>query len=265
MDFLIDQLKVLGLNNREVKVFTALSTFDRANMSKLAARAGLPRTTVDAIVRRLIDQGIISREKVAGHFEYAVQHAELADRLDWIEQRLRPQPPSTNGHPKQERDADPAPLTNDENIVIDGTADEKAIVEREFVQHAGERVRLLFSHHPTGSVDGVDALVRYIGCSITAGTKLEVLLCARTADMLRSGAGVPLPKNPGDVRLNMVPASYCQTTPSVLIFRDTVLFIKQEKDHPLRVAEPTVVASMQHLLDIACETGWSVNLIAWLS
>jgi predicted DNA-binding transcriptional regulator len=90
MNFVIDQLTLLGLNGREVRVFTTLTTFGRMNMTLLAARAGLPRTTVDAVVRRLIRQGLIFSTPVNKHTEYYVELETVTQTLDSLSEKMQP-------------------------------------------------------------------------------------------------------------------------------------------------------------------------------
>ncbi len=81
MEFVIDQLRLLGLNAREIKVFITLSTCGQCTMTRLAHRAGLPHTTVDAVVKRLHQQGLISRTLVGRHFEWSVDPEEVRERM----------------------------------------------------------------------------------------------------------------------------------------------------------------------------------------
>lgn len=218
-------------------------------MTKIASRSQLPRTTVDAIVRRLLKQGLITREKIRGHVEYEMKPEEVADKLDWIEQRLRPQAENA---------------TNDENIVIS----EKYMdaVRKEMKMHEGERVKLMFSHNGDDRKESVSRLISYIGFAVEDKCKFEVLLSTTIADNLRDReVEVTLPRDANAVRLNVVPASYGSTDFDMLIFRDCILLVNPTKKTAELVRHTTVVEMSKHLLGVACETGWSINLTAWLN
>jgi len=257
----MDKLSFLGLNEREIRVFTALSTFGRMKMTKIAARAGVPRTTVDAIVRRLIEQGLVKKEKVRNHFEYAVVLNEVADTLDWIEKRLRT---------KREKGTEPKILEqsrniNDENIVEKDSNIALCSIPNAFNERSGDRTRVLLARRPDDIHDALMRVKEYVTLAAQTNTKLEILACSFVADSVKEQGiqGVSW-DDPNLIRLNIVPASYCRAESDVLIFPDRVIVRDILGAHREEVQEPHTVEAMKHLLDIACEAGWSVNLSSWL-
>jgi len=251
MDFLVDKLRFLGLNEREVKVFTTISAFGRMKMTKIAARSGLPRTTVDAVVRRLVGQGLIHQEEVGKHFEYTVELNRVADTLDWLENRLRPRKGI-------EKDA-----INDENIVIN---DKTCSIESSFQERSGDRTRILIARIPDGLDDALQRIREYVSYAAATGTKLEMLACSHVADAVQKrGVGSSTWNDPNLIRLNVVPAAYCAFHADTIIFPDRVLIRDIYEGTVQGIRGDAVVETMKHLLAIASETGWSVNLSTWVS
>lgn len=254
MAFLLDQLSLLGLNEREVRVFVALATFGRMNMTRVAQRAGLSRTTVDAIVRRLTVQGLVHCTKIGGHLEYSVPLNHLADTLTSVSARLRTDP---SEEPQQDRDEMAVDALPGHTIT---PAQLSSTLDREFERHAGERARILLRGVRGDAGTRAQVVFGVLVRAVQWRVKLEALLCTHTADALRSSA----PHTAADlsqVLLNIVPSSYCATEWDVLVFRDTVLTYNE---HAVRVlTQTTDVEVISHLLTIACETGWSVRLGAW--
>jgi predicted transcriptional regulator len=258
MDFLVDKLRFLGLNEREVRVFTSLSTFGRMKMTKIASRAGVPRTTVDAIIRRLVEQGLVTQERIASHYEYSVDLDKVADTLDWIEKRLRI------------KDQGPGEIISDniidENIVIKDSKTHICTIETAFKERSGDRLRVLLARTPEGLEDALHRLTEYVRRAATTDTRMEILLCSQVADAIRSrGVQDVSWSDPNLIRLNVVPGSYCRTESDIFIFPDRVLLHNIRNDDIQCEWDVNVVEAMKHLLDIACETGWSVNLSAWLN
>ena len=254
MDFLVEKLRFLGLNDREVKVFTTLSTFGRMKMTKIASRSGLPRTTVDAIVRRLLEQGLVLQERIGNHFEYSVDLHKVADTLDWIEQRLRPR--VVGGEKKETR------IISDDNIVRNDTQ----ALEKSFKERAGDRVRILLARTPDDLEDALRRLSEYVGYATTTGTKLEILACAQVADAIQKvGIGKHAWEEPSLIRLNVVPSAYCRWGDDTVVFPDRVLVRSIHTGSVEGIHNRRIVETMKHLLDIANETGWSVDLLTWLN
>ena len=256
MDFLVDRLRFLGLNEREVRVFTALSTFGRMNMTKVAARAGVARTTVDAIIRRLVEQGLVTQSRVENHYEYSVELEKVADTLDWIEQRLRPKDGTKNLD-------NPTSYKNDDKFV---KIDDNCSIQDSFSQRAGDRSRVLLARTPEGLQDALRRLTEYVRHSATTGRKLEILTCSHVADAVKEvGVQGISWDNPNLIRLNVVPSSYCRTESDIVIFPDRALARNIHTNEVKVVRDADVVEAMKHMIDIACETGWSVNLSAWVA
>jgi sugar-specific transcriptional regulator TrmB len=254
MDFLVEKLRFLGLNDREVKVFTTLSTFGRMKMTKIASRSGLPRTTVDAIVRRLLEQGLVLQERIGNHFEYSVDLHKVADTLDWIEQRLRPR---VVGEEKKE-----TRIISDDNFVIT----EIETVEESFKDRAGDRARVLLARTPEDLDDALRRLSEYVGYATTTGTKLEILTCAQVADAVQKiGMENCSWEESNLIRLNVVPSAYCRWGDDTIVFPDRVLVRSIHTGSVESIHNKRVVETMKHLLEIANETGWSVDLLTWLN
>ncbi len=261
MDFVVDQLKFLGLNDREVQVFTAISTFGRMKMTKIASRASLPRTTVDAVVHRLLKQGLISKEKVQGHYEYSVILDEVADKLDWIEKRLRP---SSNQDQEDKKKIEKRNIENDEKNVIIGNV--RNDIFNSMHVHSGDRVRLMLSYGHGELEDIVNRFAMYTELAIKNNLIFEILLCSKVADALHNRKiKIFAPDNVNAIRLNIVPATYCIAQADLLVFRDGVLIVNPEKETTEKIEHKMIVEINKHLIDVACETGWSVNLVAWLN
>jgi hypothetical protein len=238
MDFLVDKLRFLGLNEREVKVFTTISAFGRMKMTKIAARSGLPRTTVDAIEK---------------HYEYSVELNRVADTLDWLENRLRPRN-------TLEKEID---TVNDEKIVINK---DTYSIESSFKERSGDRTRILIARTPDGLDDAHRRINEYVGHAAATGTKLEMLVCSQVADAVQKrGVGTVTWKDPNLIRLNVVPAAYCAFHADTIIFPDRVLIRDIYSGAVQGIRGDAVVETMKHLLSIASETGWSVNVSAWCS
>lgn len=264
MSFLIEKLRFLGLNDREIRVFTAFATFGKMHMSKAASRAGLPRTTVDAIVRRLLEQGLVSKERVGGHYEYFVNSGDVADTLDWIEKRFRPNTGAFfNEYDEQEEVEGSGLKKSDENIVT--VAKNIEILRSLSKQYSGDRVRLLFSKSNEGVTDCAKRLARYLNISLELSLLLEVMIPAHIADALLYESEFPVPTRADAVRLNIVPTLYSTALHDMFVFRDSVFLVTVHTGSVEQVTHPTVVDLSKHLVDMASEVGWSVDLVAWLN
>jgi DNA-binding MarR family transcriptional regulator len=90
MEFVINQLKLLDLNDREIKVFVSLITFGQMNMSDLSRKANLSRSTVQAVVGRLSEQGIVEARQVRKHKEYLVNTRQVTRKLSDLTLNLSP-------------------------------------------------------------------------------------------------------------------------------------------------------------------------------
>ena len=260
MNFVVDQFKFLGLNDREIRVFTAIGTFGKMNMTKIASRSQVPRTTVDAIVRRLLKQGLISKDKVDGHFEYFVQPTLVADKLDLLEQRLRPKNVFEG-----ENNAKITNEINDEKNVI--AHDYIDFLQTKFEQHHGDRVRLMLSHvQREGEKSCIERLQTYVKLAVQERIMFEVLISPHMADDIHGLKELfQSPSTPIDVRLNIVPAFYSILEHDVCMFRDSVVLIHPHKNTTEELVSITHVDVCNHLLTVASEVGWSVDLTTWLN
>lgn len=274
MTFLVDQLRFLGLSDKEVRVFTALSTFGRMNVSKTAKRAGLPRTTVDYILKGLSEQGVVLQERVGGHFEYSVQLEKVADTLDSIERRLRPGcvpgeravgEPYSKGGAKDA--ASPSLNTETNPQLVDGFANHDMlheVAEYEFSSHEGERVIMLTAQ----LVSSQKRMERFEHCLVRARQahiKLEMLTTTEVAANLSEYATEILALLTAyDLRLNFLPRSFCIEQTDVVAFRDVVLIVDHHADVIERIAGMREVALIQHLLHVAREAGWGMDMKMWL-
>ena len=55
-----EELKLLGLNNSEVKVYLTLLELNQALASEIAKKSGIPRASIYDVLRRLEDEGLVS-------------------------------------------------------------------------------------------------------------------------------------------------------------------------------------------------------------
>lgn len=250
MDFLTDQLQLFGLNDREVRVFTALATFGRMNMTAIASRSGLPRTTVDYIVRSLLKQKLVLREKVGGHYEYVVPLVDVAANLDSLEKKLVPGGGSVD---------------STEGPGVHATVGAHAHVREAYGTHKGERVTLLLASLPTER-DRFIALEHYFAYARQNETKLEILTSKDVADDMTVYAKeilallcVP------HIRINILPAAYCLPTVDVTAFRDMVLMIDHTREHVEHISGRLGVEAIKHLLFVARETAWSIDIQLFLA
>jgi DNA-binding Lrp family transcriptional regulator len=259
MEFLVDQFKFLGLNDREIKVFTTLATFGRMNMTKISSRSGLSRTTVDAIVRRLVVQGLVTQERVGGHQEYSVKLKELAERLDWIEKRLHPES-LVKG-------------TDASSVCLPSTGIEQemcghegihTVVAETFVQHARERVVMLLSTMAV-TEERMRRFEHCVGFARHAEVKLEILTTTDVANSLSVYAKEILALlSVYDLKLHFLPPSFCFEHVDVVAFRDTVLLINQRADTVEQATSVHTVLAFNHLLRVAREVGWSMDMKMWV-
>lgn len=274
MTFLVDQLRFLGLSDKEVRVFTALSTFGRMTVSKTAKRAGLPRTTVDYILKGLTEQGVVLKERVGGHVEYSVQLEAVADTLDSIEKRLRPGCAPANAGEQEIliEVARPAsvtpPVQNLPNSqLIEGAPTHEMlheVAEYEFSVHAGERVIMLTAQ----LVSSQKRMERFEHCLVRARQahiKLEMLTTTEVAGHLSEYATDILALLTAyDLRLNFLPPSFCIEQTDVVAFRDVVLIVDHHADVIERITGLREVALIKHLLHVAREAGWGMDMKMWL-
>lgn len=241
MTFVVDQLSLLGLNENEVRVFTALATFGQMNITTIAGRSGLPRTTVDAIVRRLVDQGVVSREKVVKHWEYAVGTSELAEKLDALEKKLL-------GTGSRE------PLgMNDENIVVP-TYQIGQVLEDVQAREAERGTVLL----------GEGAYAREIGLQVSrtgleAGVLLDLVLHREAETLLKENLkGVAGASQGTPTEVTYLPGNLMHDTATMVLLRDVVYIFGGEVFHVERHFR--TVDMFHFLLHAARESGYTIDL-----
>lgn len=268
MEFLVDQLKFLGLSDKEVRVFTALSTFGKMNMTKIAKRAGLARTTVDAIVRRLVEQGLVDQERVGGHQEYSVTAQKVADKLDWIERRFRP---CGNVGGDGVGPVEDAPITSAENLVaeprvaqVDTHEALHEMVERAYVERANERVTMLLSAlvTPEKRMRRFEHCLEYAHAS---NVKLEILTTTDVSrDLSQYATELLALLMAYDLRVNFLPPSFFIEYTDLIAFRDLVIVIDHHTDVAERVEGERAVLVINHLMRVAREAGWGMDMKMWL-
>jgi predicted DNA-binding transcriptional regulator len=259
MGFLFDQMRLLGLNDREVRVFTTLSTLGRMKMSKISSSSGISRTTVDAVVRRLVTQGLISKVRIGGHYEYVVTLDEVAERLRLLGHKLRPetevQHTPQNGVVKKIHRKVEAP-SNHEGVHAD--------IEKIFVSHAGDRATLLLS---TATSDN-ERKSRFEHCINYARASHIILTVLTTTDVSKSlshyAQEILALLTAYDVQIVFLPPSFCFEHIDVLSFRDIVLTLNQTTNELETTDEVHTVLVINHLLRVAKEVGWHIDMRIWL-
>ncbi len=253
MNFVVDQLAFLGLNEREVRVFTALCTFGRSNMTTLASRSGLPRTTVDAIVRRMVRQGIIEQVQVKGHYEYEVILNEISGKLESLRRKLEP----------GEDAGQPVRRSNDEKAV-NNDLERGPSLRSMFLDHHGERATICISEDPDNA-RRVLSLTTLIRLSREADLRCDILLTADLAhallpvhsDMRDALSGY-------DVRLNLLPASFSVPNNDICVFRDVIILLGKGHTESKVIDDVDAVDAIDRLLFIARESGWGMDARTWL-
>jgi len=255
MNFLVDQLRLLGLNDKETRVFTALATFGRMNMTKLAARSGLARTTVDAIVRRLCTQGLFVREKVRGHYEYRVVLPELVGRLDVLRTKLQPDTEAAENPTVAARTAEVA-KAQAHSFDLDGLLE----------KYTGDRVRGLIVRTEQNAQATLERFVALQAVAARHALRLETLVCRA---LLRNNKEALRERLQGVVLsgqfAHVVPEAYCAGAHDMLVMRDSGILLDPVQGSITHVQDGDVVRSMNHLFAMASETGWRVDLADWIT
>jgi predicted transcriptional regulator len=272
MEFVVDQLRVLGLSDKEVRVFTALSTFGRMNITDTAKKSGLPRTTVDAMMRRLVEQGLVSRERVGGHYEYVVKLDEVAEKLDWVKRCLQGNTcdvPAREGGAPNRASEQGASLVG----VVNGVANAEridvhegmhALLEKTFTAHKGDRALMLCS----ALITEKKRMERFEHClshAKNAELHMEILMTTDISEQLSQYAKELLVHLTAyDLRLNFLPASFCIEHTDLLAFRDVVVVVDHHAELTVRIESQRVVDIINHLLRVAREVGWGMDMKMWL-
>jgi hypothetical protein len=123
----------------------------------------------------------------------------------------------------------------------------------------------MFSHEFGEVAQNSNRLMRYITLAVQSNVKFEILLSSKMADTIRDKEIDILPSDANAIRLNVVPSSYGTVNNDLLIFRNSILLVNPDKYSVEHINHPKVVETSKHLIGVACETGWSINLIAWLN
>ncbi len=253
VQFLTDQLQFLGLNAREIRVFLALVTFGRMKMTIISSRANVARTSVHSIVGRLERQGIVTREKVGKHWEYLIDTEAVAQKVALLQSKLLPiNAQSVNG-----RVLEGDKITHSIN-------DFDSEIEQYFLSHKGERASILLSVLGTGR----ERVVEFEHClqvAIKAQSRIELLTCDHVANDFSQHAREMLTLLSNyELRLNILPSAYCLSGVDLIAFRDIAIAL----DHHTRKIEvlqaPIAVVAVNHLMFVARETGWNIDLRVFL-
>ncbi len=245
MDFVTDQLKLLGFNDREVRVFTTLIAFGRMKMTTIASRSGVARTSVDAIVRRLEKQGIVTREKVGGHWEYSVHASDVAVSLTNLVHKI--------DFSKKEKD-----IFDEKGVIHESLYRDR--IERQFNLHVGERTSILLSVLGTGR-ERVVEFEHILNLARHHEIRLEILTCEHVAnDFSRYAREVLALLTSYELRMNILPRAYCLGGVDFIGFRDVALALDHHSGLYEEIATPLAVEAINHLLFVARETGWSIDL-----
>jgi hypothetical protein len=217
-------------------------------MTKISSYSGLPRTTVDAIVRRLVSQGLLTEVRVGKRREYAVSHEDVAQNLLRLHEKLSPKqgPPVEQGG----------------DMVLARERLHVLLLEY-FYHYAGERVRVLVSQSRE-EVGVVHNLEHYVLQAADYSLQAEFLLSRRVATQARGSSTLNTVEAPGTY-LNLVPDSFCTHYSDLLLFRDRALLINLLSGEVSQVSEEQTVATLRHLFSVASEVGWSVDLQSWMS
>jgi predicted transcriptional regulator len=62
--------KALGLEKREVTILNHLYGVELATVTAISEAAGIPRTTTHFLLMKLLERGLVKKEKVRGHYEW---------------------------------------------------------------------------------------------------------------------------------------------------------------------------------------------------
>ena len=77
-----DILKRIGLNQKEILVYTTLLEYGVSNAARLAKSVDLPRQTVYSLVQGLVDEGIIEQSDKAGVKQFFADPQTLLSFFD---------------------------------------------------------------------------------------------------------------------------------------------------------------------------------------
>jgi predicted DNA-binding transcriptional regulator len=260
MQFLTDQLQFLGLKENEIRVFTALATFGQMNVAGIARKSGVVRSTVVGLLPRMCEQGIVEQVIIGKHYEYTVNLENVANRLDWLERRLR-----------EKRIDDSTTIEEGEGVENampqNNTAEQggNANIPEVFAHHAGTRMQMLVARDDAETLE--HTLVRaeeYLAHITTHNLHAVLITCPTIAEYLQTSLHTDaLPEEPHRVRLHVVPPAHCATQYDIIAFHDTVL-LRNIHNHTMHaVTQHDAVEAYNHLLRIARGVGWSVSVKEW--
>jgi predicted DNA-binding transcriptional regulator len=261
MQFLTDQLQFLGLKENEIRVFTALATFGQMNVAGIARKSGVVRSTVVGLLPRLCEQGVVEQIIIGKHYEYTVNLENVANRLDWLERRLREKRIDDNATMEQGEDVENA--VPQENIVEQG---DSANIPEAFARHAGTRMQLLLVRDGAETLEHTLTRAEAYTTLITQHALQAVLItCPTIAEHLQKGLSTAhIPEVAHHLRLHVVPQAHCATQHDIIAFHDTVL-LRNIHDHTVHgVTQHDAVEAYNHLLRIARGVGWSVSVKEWV-
>lgn len=67
-------LKILGLEDKENIIIQALRDFGQLKPTNLAEKTGVKRTTINFLLKKLLNRDLITKIKVQGHFEWQINN-----------------------------------------------------------------------------------------------------------------------------------------------------------------------------------------------
>ncbi|MEK7072431.1 MAG: MarR family transcriptional regulator [Patescibacteria group bacterium] len=70
-------LKILGLEDKEKVIIQTLKDFGQLRPIDLAKKTGVKRTTVNFLLKKLLRQGLISKVKIKGHYEWLINNDKI--------------------------------------------------------------------------------------------------------------------------------------------------------------------------------------------
>ena len=258
MQFLTDQLQFLGLKENEIRVFTALATFGQMPIADIARKSGVARSTIVGLLPRITAQGVVEQVIVGKHYEYTVNLENVAQRLDWLEKRLREKRIDDAPTEKAHTGTQQVPATSPERKGTD--------IQEAFAQHTGTRMQILLARDDAETLEHTLVRAEAYLSHITAHNVHAVLItCPTIADYLQKGLHKDaLPEKPHMVRIHVVPRTHCATEHDVIAFHDIVLLCNIHTNEITTVTAYAAVETHNHLLRIARGVGWSVSVKEWV-
>jgi len=267
MQFLTDQLQFLGLKENEIRVFTALATFGQMKISGIVRKSGVARSTIVGMLPRMLEQGVVREVIVQKHYEYTVNLEEVANKLDWLEQRLRNKRLDDTAPTEEGADATTTNTTKEQGGVATREAPSAtASIAETFVQYAGTRMQLLLARDDAETLEHTLTRAEEYLSYITKNNMQAVLItCPTIAEYLQKGLSQDaLPTEAHRVRIHVVPQAHCATEYDIIAFHGTVLLCGIHNHTITALATPAAVETYNHLLRVARGVGWSVSAKEWV-